>query len=509
MPRRRAGLIVGLCIAALNTISHGPASANSHSITLASLTKELPATPKSSRIIIGDQTFLRPTYGSWKQDKYVYQAVLPICSLKSDEPCIEKVEVREGTGPWISGQPKRPIGHQEISFGKGNLINTWQGSESDLLPPGSEPFLWTLGKKHDGGSTYQVTAMFQKIKGDPGAGQFNLGITGLTDSQDPISCAKEGGVYLGFKSDILPPNSQAGICPIHYDLPEELEFKVAIKFGYLAKHLIGWMDSHTLNPKLEEDGALITFSGKPIKTFVMTSEVLTFDQIRKDSKLCEIYTCEFKVYNGELIEGMQSFIKYWKGNEQNWTALYRKVPSVMSDKSLQDIVTWGFSTSQYKINTYCKASQNIVGLISTNATIYNPAPPVWNAQSNSLNFEASAPHFQSDGQLTSGYYGVMLDAGFAKCLWKSNLINARAELEVIYQDGTSTISTTTLSSTESWVNFVASNFHFSSPKFALRIVPTKPLSESSRTKKIMCTKGKLTKSVSGSNPKCPSGYRQS
>lgn len=508
MFRSSLGKFVVICLTVSALIPSNWSFGNSNSPTILSLTHDLPTDPGSSRIVVGDPTFLRPTYGSWKQSKNVYQAVLPPCKI-SPEPCVEKVEVREGNEPWMLGEPIKPIGHQEISFIDGNPINTWQGSANDLLPPGSEPFLWNLHKKHSGGSTYQVTAMFQKIKGDPGAGQFNLGILGLTDSQDSASCSKSGGIFLAFKSDISPTDAQTGICPIHFDLPQDVEFKVTINFGYLANYIIGWVDSHTLNPNLEISGQSISFSGKSIKTFVMASPVFTFNQIKNDKKLCDLYNCDLKIYNGDFIETMGSFIKYWKGNEQNWTALYRIVPSVLDNKSLQEVSTWGFSSSQYKVNTSCKSAQGIMGIISTNATIYNPSPPKWNQSELTLSFEASAPHFQSDGKIVNGYYAVRLDSSLAKCLWKSDLNNAKAELEVLYQDGTSSVSTTTLSSKDSWVNFESSNFHYSSPTFKARLMKDISPSPAPKTSIITCKKGKIVKNVSGINPKCPKGFVKS
>jgi hypothetical protein len=273
--------------------------------------------------------------------------------------------------------------------------------------------------------------------------------------------------------------------------------------------LIGWLDSHSLNPIIDLGESSITFTGQSVKTPVMASKIYSYEEITANTELCDAFSCSSaNAYNGGPLAKMPSFIRYWKGNEQNWTLLYRKIPGLVESKSLQDVYTWGFSTSQYKISTYCKSSQQLLGLISTNATIYNPAPPKWDSNLNTLSFEASAPHFTSDSSTTLGYYSVKLDAAYAKCLWKSDLKNAKAELVVIYEDGTTNVSTTTINSDDLWVTFTAASFHYSSPKFSARIVSSKLTQSKQKLFSIICIKGSFSKVVTSEKPVCPSGFKK-
>jgi hypothetical protein len=64
------------------------------------------------------------------------------------------------------------------------------------------------------------------------------------------------------------------------------------------------------------------------------------------------------------------------------------------------------------------------------------------------------------------------------------------------------IATTTMSQRNGWLYFSASGFHFSAPTIKVKLNSEKIL-------KITCVKGKTKKLVTGTNPKCPSGYKKS
>jgi hypothetical protein len=63
----------------------------------------------------------------------------------------------------------------------------------------------------------------------------------------------------------------------------------------------------------------------------------------------------------------------------------------------------------------------------------------------------------------------------------------------------------------------ASGFHYSIPQLSIKLIQEKvvvpspaPSAPNKKVtiKKIACVKGKTTKVISGSNPRCPSGYKK-
>ena len=120
-----------------------------------------------------------------------------------------------------------------------------------------------------------------------------------------------------------------------------------------------------------------------------------------------------------------------------------------------------------------------------------------------MTYQVAGPELLSDGSKNRGNYLLAIRADVASCLWKSDLKNTKATVEVTNGDGTAgaQIATTSLSQKNGWLYFSASGFHFSAPKIKVKLMPTKIV-------KITCVKGKVIKTVTGNNAKCPSGYQR-
>jgi hypothetical protein len=64
-------------------------------------------------------------------------------------------------------------------------------------------------------------------------------------------------------------------------------------------------------------------------------------------------------------------------------------------------------------------------------------------------------------------------------------------------------ATTTFTENNGWIHFSAYGFAFSSPTISVKLTQA-----AAKKTTITCTKGKLTKKITGTNPKCPSGFRK-
>ena len=167
----------------------------------------------------------------------------------------------------------------------------------------------------------------------------------------------------------------------------------------------------------------------------------------------------------------------------------------------------------------CQASQSLDGVVSTNATMYNPAPPSYDAKDGSLNFEVGSPHLDATGKVIQGVYSMVLSSKIAKCIWGSDLTNSRATVSIINDAGQTQVSTSALKALNDFYYFHISGFTYSTKKISIRVEPTPivaptPSATPSATpistqisKKITCFKGKAKKVVSGVKPVCPKGYK--
>ena len=164
---------------------------------------------------------------------------------------------------------------------------------------------------------------------------------------------------------------------------------------------------------------------------------------------------------------------------------------------------------------------------NTNST----GDPSWDPKTNSLNFAIQAPHLSASGQLNTGYFQYKVSNKFLDCKYPTNnLTKAKyLKLEVLDQDGSRQVATTSVVNSNGEMVLTATGFHFSSPKIVVTaddpiVVSPSPTASTTPTpssspipattvkpivklKTITCIKGKLVKKVTAANPKCPVGYK--
>jgi len=167
-----------------------------------------------------------------------------------------------------------------------------------------------------------------------------------------------------------------------------------------------------------------------------------------------------------------------------------------------------------------KDKTKILGLVTTNASTYDPGPPSFDGTS--LNYRVGGAHHLADGKtLTRGSYDLALRSEFARCLYGFSNAPLGASISVLSSDGTTQeISTESLreDANRQWLYLSAKNFTFSSPTIRIKLVQkaeigavAKPAAKSTKSAPrttITCVKGKTVKKVTGANPKCPSGYKK-
>jgi hypothetical protein len=134
--------------------------------------------------------------------------------------------------------------------------------------------------------------------------------------------------------------------------------------------------------------------------------------------------------------------------------------------------------------------------------------PVWDNNSKSMTWSAAAPHFAADGTTVNmGFYRAVIPANDAKLLWGLNNPNDAASaltVSVSNEAGGAVASVTKVAVRNGNIIIDSTGFHYSKPNFKI----TKNAKYKAKPFTITCVKGKTTKKVTGTLPKCPSGYKQ-
>ena len=193
----------------------------------------------------------------------------------------------------------------------------------------------------------------------------------------------------------------------------------------------------------------------------------------------------------------------------------------------QWIISAGASANGYQAtssNACFEDKTKLLGIVTTNALIYSPAAPEF--KDGTLNYKVAGLHHTEDGvTLTRGSYDLAIRSSVARCVYGFTDAPFQASISVVGADGTEqTIATEIVREDKKreWLFMSAQNFTFSAPTIKVKLVQDKPLGSSTepskqvapvkktiiKVKVINCVKGKMSKKVSGSNPKCPTGYKQ-
>lgn len=173
------------------------------------------------------------------------------------------------------------------------------------------------------------------------------------------------------------------------------------------------------------------------------------------------------------------------------------------------------------------ANSDFQGFVSSNAMTYGTALPKYDGTT--MSYDVASPHYNPGGKdydadAFKGRYDLLLTEAYAKCVWNLKDGVPNVSVEVQKTDGTldnSVKVTGALNASTGLYEFSAVGFTFSSPKIKIKLSapPTKdgtptvtqaaPATTAKTTvKSITCVKGKITKKVTGANPKCPAGFKK-
>jgi hypothetical protein len=192
----------------------------------------------------------------------------------------------------------------------------------------------------------------------------------------------------------------------------------------------------------------------------------------------------------------------------------------------------------------------VQGIVTSNASVYEPGSPQWDGEQGRLAYRIAAPIYKSDGKTENvGRYAFTMRADLIKCVYGVTTLPAYATVEVSYGDsGEVKAATTALGTNKEWVYLHANNFAFTGapptvsvklegwkkattptqptppnqptqptppnqptqptpPNAPTQPTPPTPSSASDAKVTITCIKGTTKKTVTGLKPTCPTGYK--
>ena len=195
------------------------------------------------------------------------------------------------------------------------------------------------------------------------------------------------------------------------------------------------------------------------------------------------------------------------------------------------------------------SSTALIGMVTTNALTYESGPPKF--EDGYLNYKVAGVHSNPDGSDFIGRYDLVMDGAIARCLYGFGAkVPISATVSIVSTDAGSRVQSTLFKDDGNWIRLGAYGFTFSTPTLKIKLAqggaagpasPSEPVKAAVKeespaapekqapkeeavatttkaaapaevkkiaTKSISCVKGKIIRKITGTNPKCPAGFKK-
>ena len=468
------------------------------------------------------------------------RAELVPCSAQEVSDCLNALIVRDANGKDIPATLTSGL--------MAPVATTFKGDASIGLPTGGAPLIYSIpGASHAGGDLYLVKPDLFLMRETPSEkfrlnkfeaaiypikrvaltrpGKASTVSTNVADYQGGLNFVGGGG------TNECSTYSDGAYCFVPQAFPAGITFGLDFR---LSASVYGWLHGRFKNPDIKvgvnpanKDGVELTIIAEPIKVPVVGGFVKS------------------ATAPADLLKYF-SQTPYWgnvRGRGNNWTKSdplsqltvshehfdpsqevfdeVRAWLNALGDKSVAEPSYWLVQTVSNGGDVLGKCStdtKELAGIVTTNATMYLPGPPNFNKADGVLDYKVVAPHFTRKGEVFLGTYNLAINSKVARCIYGFTNAPISATISIASSDGNSRVATTTVSERNGFLNLAAYGFEFSDPTISVKIsgekvvgavpaVAQQPIVAKAKMT-ITCIKGKVTKKVTATAPKCPAGYKK-
>lgn len=452
---------------------------------------------------------------------------MPINSSKTSLACIEGVFSRKiGSQNWekadLFAQTTTSIQRKPSETVK-ETYGAFAASEADFRPQGFSSTIWNLPNVKHGDSTSYLLR------------------TQLTGDGCARGSSVDGGCVNGLTIDLLPLTNQVNTKSVeatdleYAPFPKGIEYSVKLDLGVFIKAISGWFFNRIENPEIYRwdpwnnplDGnnppGILQISGAPSVIPIGVTDSFSTTAIPNSfrSKVCA----------SEPMACTQAGLSFGKAigiGSEGESIILDPLPTLLTElegapggvKTLGYQSRWSSKTAWLEqlsgVNadalTCLTKGRYFLGSVSSNATLFQTTPPVWDPANQSFNFQVAAPHLDPKGNLNTGNYTMHIPMAQAKCRWGEDVANAKVQISVVSANGDTKVTTVSSIIENGMLKFVVSGITYSSPVIKIKLIQGEiavnksPVKVVAKIKTITCTKGKNNRKISALKPKCPTGW---
>jgi hypothetical protein len=439
-------------------------------------------------------------------------AILPICGSVA-ENCLEAVKI------YKADEVPAPAKFLKTVAGFTFPSNPTIGNQR-----GSTPSVWDAPTvPNAGGSTKYVVEprlTYSIVRGQLRITEFQAAVFPIvekTGSQyKPVSLEKglDGGkTYSDFVNGDNSPTrgcvaTDTGWCGWKTDFSDGTRVELTLK---LSNQVTGWLHGRLKNPEIK-----VTPLDPNLNEITIGAESVTvpkmYAEVSKSDQPDDIYSIITQASWGGA-RGPNARWHTLTSDNPNSRYLISKLAKTVNDTAAATSTIWQVRSLQtHDLVSQCLSDQTrLLGLVTTNAMAYEGSAPKF--ADGQLSYSVGGLHYLPDGKtLVEGTYDLAIRSDAARCLYGFSSAPISATVSVVGENGDSKVATTTVKENDGWLHLAAYGFTFSSPTIAVKLTQAAPAPISkpspATNTNITCVKGKLSKKVSGTAPKCPAGYKK-
>ena len=463
---------------------------------------------------------------------YGANLILTPCAKASDSDCIDSLsyKVRNSTA-WVKSEPDTSWTFPANGV---PLVGSAKGSSEQFVIKSKFPTAADPANNYPAGGATSVWKVTQASSNSNFRLFLNVNLNGI----NPVASSEvikwnqiiAQATPISLNGSLTSHGTPGG--RIEQTFGEITSIKVRLRVNILKQILNGWVHSRTINPEIvygsdAATGEFVDISGEPLS-------VPTAEARMNSAQYLSVFENPYMKnrLNGfpAALPDPRSLWGQWgstdgieQGELKMWGAYEPFIAKeAISLSSMWKLVGQGNLNLQRFNSSECISSGKIDGILATNATQYSPTPPIYLEDSQELSYQLAAPHFKSSNEEFKGSYSLVVSERLAKCIWGNSPTNASARISILNSEGTSSVVTQSLKQQTGFYYFNINGFGFSAPtiriKLTQEVVATAPTPSATPSiaavkpvaakKVISCVKGKITKKVAGTNPKCPAGYKK-
>lgn len=252
--------------------------------------------------------------------------------------------------------------------------------------------------------------------------------------------------------------------------------KLEVSLRY-SSHVQGWFHGRLTDQSLKVEKVTsgnqrVKITGRPVNVprfAVFASEAGTSEYVMK------LFSAGKKTTWEEFGESGSKFVFSTDGWQDIPYRLLEEFREEVQDSAFSVSSLWSLSSvNTWRPNQCFSEAGGLIGMVTTNATVYEGLEPRF--EDGSLSYKVAGLHFEPDGsQVNLGTYDLTIRSDVARCLYGFSRAPIGASLQVVGDGGDQNISTTVVTENNGWLKLAAYGFTFSEKEIKVKL--TQPYSK--------------------------------